>query len=103
MLWGIVTRSNIDYAELLWEEFVQAILDFFTHRANLNIPTKKPMPHVIPYCQFTKLIIYYLGSRHNIHRRLVSPIHVMGDDFLLGNLKFIPKGEKDEVFGNSIP
>ncbi|GJT78181.1 hypothetical protein Tco_1044906, partial [Tanacetum coccineum] len=45
MLWGIVTRSNVDYEELLWEEFVQAIQIFFAHRANLNIPTKKPMPH----------------------------------------------------------
>ncbi|GJR69338.1 hypothetical protein Tco_0015403 [Tanacetum coccineum] len=103
MLWGIVTRSNVDYAELLWEEFVQAIQTFFTHRANLNIPTKKPTPHFIPYYRFTKLIIYYLGSRHNIHRRPVSPVHVTGDDFLLGNLKFVPKGKKDEVFGKPIP
>nr|GEY33838.1 hypothetical protein [Tanacetum cinerariifolium] len=83
ILWGIITRTNVDYAELLWEEFVQAIQTFFTQRANLNIPTKKPTPHVIPYCQFTKLIIYYLGSKHNIHRRTVSPDHVTGDDFLL--------------------
>nr|GEU73027.1 E-beta-farnesene synthase [Tanacetum cinerariifolium] len=27
----------------------------------------------------------------------------MGDDFLLGNLKFVPKGKKDEVFGKPIP
>ncbi|GJY25002.1 hypothetical protein Tco_0399728 [Tanacetum coccineum] len=103
MLWGIVTRSNVDYAELLWEEFVQAIQIFFAHRANLNIPTKKPTPHVILYCRFTKLIIYYLGSEHNIHRRPGSPVHVTGDDFLLGNIKFVPKGEKDEVFGKPIP
>ncbi|GKG06247.1 hypothetical protein Tco_0326333 [Tanacetum coccineum] len=103
MLWGIITRTNVDYAELLWEEFVQAIQTFFTHRANLNIPTQKPTPYVIPYFRFTKLIMYYLGSRHNIHRRPVSPVHVMGDDFLLGNLKFVPKGEKDEVFGKPIP
>ncbi|GKF23872.1 hypothetical protein Tco_0076194, partial [Tanacetum coccineum] len=45
MLWGIVTRFNVDYAELPWEEFVQAIQIFFAHQANLNIPTKKPMPH----------------------------------------------------------
>nr|GFD21734.1 E-beta-farnesene synthase [Tanacetum cinerariifolium] len=32
-----------------------------------------------------------------------SPRHVTGDDFLLGNLKFIPKGEIDEVFGMQIP
>nr|GEY13169.1 hypothetical protein [Tanacetum cinerariifolium] len=30
-------------------------------------------------------------------------VHITGDDFLLGNLKFIPKREKDEVFGNLIP
>nr|GEW82870.1 hypothetical protein [Tanacetum cinerariifolium] len=59
MLWGIVTRSNVDYEELL--------------------------------------------CKHNIHRRLGSLVHVTGDDFLFGNLKFIPKGEKDEVFGKSIP
>ncbi|GJX21644.1 hypothetical protein Tco_0226089 [Tanacetum coccineum] len=103
MLWGIVTRSNVDYAELLWEEFVQAIQTFFAHRANLNIPTKKPTPHVILYCWFTKLIIYYLGSEHNIHRRPGSPVHVTGDDFLLDNIKFVPKGEKDEVFRKPIP
>ncbi|GJS13385.1 hypothetical protein Tco_0407857 [Tanacetum coccineum] len=90
---------------LTWKtyEFVQAILIFFAHRANLNVPTKKPTPHVIPYCRFTKLIIFYLGSGHNIHRRPGSPVHVTGDDYLLGNLKFVPKGEKDEVFGKPIP
>ncbi|GJV02680.1 hypothetical protein Tco_1336249 [Tanacetum coccineum] len=103
MQWGIVTRTNVDYAELLWEEFVQAIQIFFTHQANLNNPTKKLTPHVIPYCRFTKLIIFYLGSEHNIHKRPGSPVHVTVDDFLLGNLKFIPKGEKDEVFGKPIP
>ncbi|GJR08380.1 retrovirus-related pol polyprotein from transposon TNT 1-94 [Tanacetum coccineum] len=60
ILWDIITRTNVDYAELLWEEFVQAIQTFFTHRANLNIPTKKPTTH------------------------------------------FVPKGEKDEVFGKPI-
>nr|GEU36167.1 hypothetical protein [Tanacetum cinerariifolium] len=40
MLWGIVTRLNVDYAELLWEEFVQAIQTFFSHRADLSIPSR---------------------------------------------------------------
>ncbi|GKF64956.1 hypothetical protein Tco_0188404, partial [Tanacetum coccineum] len=30
MLWGIVTKTNVDYVELLWEEFVQGIQTFFT-------------------------------------------------------------------------
>ncbi|GJW22663.1 hypothetical protein Tco_0033285 [Tanacetum coccineum] len=98
-----IHRTNVDYAKLLWEDFVPAIQIFFTHQANLTNPTKKSTPHVIPYCRFTKLIIYYLGSRHNIHRRPESAIRVMGDDFLLGNLKFVPKGKKDEVFGKHIP
>ncbi|GJW25893.1 hypothetical protein Tco_0039704 [Tanacetum coccineum] len=85
--------------KLLWEEFVQGIQTFFSHRASLSIPSKKSTPHVIPYFRFTKMIIYYLGSRHNIHRRPESPMHVTGDDFPLVNLKFVPKGKKDEVFG----
>ncbi|GKD32538.1 hypothetical protein Tco_1248047 [Tanacetum coccineum] len=70
MLWGIVTRTNVDHTELL---------------------------------RFTKLIIYYLVSNHNIHRRPESAVHLTRDDYLVGNLKFVPKGEKDEVFGIPIP
>ncbi|GKE53547.1 hypothetical protein Tco_1488703 [Tanacetum coccineum] len=29
MLWGVVTRINVDYAKLIWEEFIQAIKIFF--------------------------------------------------------------------------
>ncbi|GKD81573.1 hypothetical protein Tco_1348412, partial [Tanacetum coccineum] len=89
--------KEIHFVSKMHEELVQAIHIFFAHRANLNIPGKKPTPHVIPYYRFTKLIIFYLGSEHNIHRRPKSPVHVTGDDFLLGNLKFVPKGEKDEL------
>nr|GEU44677.1 retrovirus-related Pol polyprotein from transposon TNT 1-94 [Tanacetum cinerariifolium] len=99
----VLSQEPIDYAELLWEEFVKAIQTFFSHQANLNIPTKKPTPHVFLYFRFTKLIIYYLGSIHNIHRRHVSPVHVTRDDFFLGNLKFVPKGEKNKVFGKPNP
>ncbi|GJU53229.1 hypothetical protein Tco_1226943 [Tanacetum coccineum] len=41
--------------------------------------------------------------RHNIHRRPESLVHVTSDDFLLSNLKLVPNGEKDEVFGKPIP
>ncbi|GJZ36556.1 hypothetical protein Tco_0582747, partial [Tanacetum coccineum] len=70
ILWGVVTGTNIDYAELIWEEF---------------------------------LIICYLGGRHNIHKRPQSPLHITTDDDSLGNLKFVPKGGLDEVFGMPIP
>ncbi|GJX84206.1 hypothetical protein Tco_0334980, partial [Tanacetum coccineum] len=40
---------------------------------------------------------------NNIHRRPDSAVHHTGDDYILGNLKFVPKGESVEVFGMAIP
>ncbi|GJY93136.1 retrovirus-related pol polyprotein from transposon TNT 1-94 [Tanacetum coccineum] len=91
--------TNVDYAELMWEEFVQAMQTFLTDKANFRVPTKKgkkDKPHVIPYCRFTKLIICYLGRIHNFHQRSASPFHLAEEDLILGNLKFISKGEIDE-------
>ncbi|GJY08224.1 hypothetical protein Tco_0375278 [Tanacetum coccineum] len=51
ILWGVVSRTNIDYAKLIWVEFVQAIMTFFFDAANLKVPTKKSKPHAIPYCR----------------------------------------------------
>ncbi|GJW83275.1 hypothetical protein Tco_0156420 [Tanacetum coccineum] len=45
MLWGVVTGTNVDFAELIWDEFIQAIKTFFTDVANLKVPSKKPKPH----------------------------------------------------------
>ncbi|GKE39671.1 hypothetical protein Tco_1463076, partial [Tanacetum coccineum] len=107
MLWGIVTQTNVDHAELLWEEFTQGIQTFFSHKAShkasLKDPKKKVTPLLIPYGRFSKVIIYYLASNNNIHRRPDSAVHHTGDDFILGNLKFVPKGESVEVFGMAIP
>ncbi|GKC58644.1 retrovirus-related pol polyprotein from transposon TNT 1-94 [Tanacetum coccineum] len=74
MLWGIITCTNVDFAKLMWEEFMQAIQTFLTDKANLGSPTKK-----------------------------ASPFHLADQDLRLGNLKFVSKGEADEVFGMPIP
>ncbi|GJY58057.1 hypothetical protein Tco_0457949 [Tanacetum coccineum] len=107
MLWGIVTQTNVDHAELLWEEFTQGIQTFFSHKAShkasLKNPKKKVTPLLIPYGRFSKVIIYYLASNNNIHRCPDSAVHHTGDDYILGNLKFVPKGESVEVFGMAIP
>ncbi|GJZ06299.1 hypothetical protein Tco_0540092 [Tanacetum coccineum] len=87
-------------------ELGQDFWTFLTDKANLGSPTKKgrkDKPHVIPYCWFTKLIIYHLGRIHNLHQRFKSPLHLAKEDLCLGNLKFIPKGEEDEVFRMLIP
>nr|GEV93910.1 integrase, catalytic region, zinc finger, CCHC-type, peptidase aspartic, catalytic [Tanacetum cinerariifolium] len=72
MLWGVVTGTNVDYAKLIWEEFVQAIKIFFSDAASLKVPSKKPKPH--------------------------SHLYITADDYSLGNLKFIPKGGLDEKY-----
>nr|GEV39942.1 hypothetical protein [Tanacetum cinerariifolium] len=103
---GIITRTNIDYAKLMWEEFVQAIHTFLVDKANLGSPTKKgkkSKPYVIPYSRFTKLIVYYLVKHLNIHQRFGSLLNLAEDDLSLGNLKFVPKGEIDKVFRMKIP
>ncbi|GJT06136.1 hypothetical protein Tco_0840598 [Tanacetum coccineum] len=106
MLWGIITSTNVDYAELIWEEFIQAMQTFLVDKPNLSTAPhkgKKTKPHVIPYCRFTKLIICHSGRTHNIHQRSASPFHLAEEDHKHGNLKFVPKGEEDEVFGMQIP
>ncbi|GKD27881.1 hypothetical protein Tco_1234095, partial [Tanacetum coccineum] len=47
--------------------------------------------------------LQFVSKIHNIHKRLQSPLHITTDDYSLGNLKFVPKGGLDEVFGMPIP
>nr|GEX63913.1 hypothetical protein [Tanacetum cinerariifolium] len=44
-----------------------------------------------------------LGGRHNIYKRPQSPVHITTDGYPPNNLKFVNKGEVDEVFRISIP
>ncbi|GKF77252.1 hypothetical protein Tco_0229722, partial [Tanacetum coccineum] len=107
MLWGIVTQTNIDHAELIWEEFSLRDPDIFLTQSKPQSQSEEPnmkvTPLLIPYGRFSKVIIYYLASNNNIHRRPDSAVHHTGDDYVLGNLKFVPKGESVEVFGMAIP
>nr|GEX20873.1 reverse transcriptase domain-containing protein [Tanacetum cinerariifolium] len=48
---------------------------------------------------FTKLIIYYLQSKHKFHPRPDSPLHLPNEEPGIGYIKFSAKGTKREVFG----
>ncbi|GJR84239.1 retrovirus-related pol polyprotein from transposon TNT 1-94 [Tanacetum coccineum] len=55
ILWGITHHSNIDYAEWIWEEFVQSIQTFLTDRKNLATKArgkKKTLHLLIPNVRF---------------------------------------------------
>nr|GEX50313.1 monodehydroascorbate reductase [Tanacetum cinerariifolium] len=106
ILWGIVNRVHIDYAERIWEEFTQSIHTFIKDKKNLTYHTqgkKKATLIVIPSVRFTKLIIYYLQSKHKFHPRPDSPLHLPNEEPGLGYLKFSAKETKREVFGMPIP
>ncbi|GJV46832.1 hypothetical protein Tco_1437044 [Tanacetum coccineum] len=105
ILWGIIHRSNIDYAERIWEEFVQSIQTFLIDKKNLTTAVrgkKKSTPLLIPSIRFTKLIIYYLKTKHNIHPRTNSPIHYSHDETVIGTLRSVGKDGR-EIFGMPIP
>nr|GEY11419.1 hypothetical protein [Tanacetum cinerariifolium] len=106
ILWGIVKRANIDYAERIWEEFTQSIHTFIEDKRNLSRHTsrkKRATLFVIPSIRFTKLIIHHLERRHKFHPRPDSPLHLPNEEPVLGYLKFSAKGTKREVFRMPIP
>nr|GEU42310.1 histone deacetylase 14 [Tanacetum cinerariifolium]GEX50369.1 histone deacetylase 14 [Tanacetum cinerariifolium] len=48
-------------------------------------------------------LTYKTSGKYNINQRSGSSFNMAKDDHRLGNLKFIHKGEEDEVFGMTIP
>ncbi|GJT88610.1 retrovirus-related pol polyprotein from transposon TNT 1-94 [Tanacetum coccineum] len=105
ILWGVVNRAHINYAERKWEEFTQSIHTFIEDKKNLAQHTqgkKKATLIVILSVRFTKLIVNYLQSKHKFHPRLGSPLHFPNEEPVLGYLKFSAKGTKREVFGMPI-
>ncbi|GJX87246.1 hypothetical protein Tco_0339260, partial [Tanacetum coccineum] len=105
ILWGITHRSNIDYAERIWEEFVQSIQTFLTDRKNLATASrgKKKTAHLlIQNVRFTKLIIHHLKNKHNIHPRPGLALVYSHEENILNTLKYVRKDGR-EIFGMSIP
>nr|GEV90099.1 hypothetical protein [Tanacetum cinerariifolium] len=92
--------NELGYTEVIhFMSRMAAIYTFLTDKANLGSPTKngrKDKPYIIPYCRFMKLIICHVGRIHNIHQISSSLFHLAEEDFRLGNLKFVSKGEADE-------
>ncbi|GJV77720.1 hypothetical protein Tco_1509304 [Tanacetum coccineum] len=105
ILWGIIHRSNIDYVERIWDEFVQSIQTFLTDRKNLTTASrgKKKTAHLrIPSVKFTKLIIHHLKTKHNIHPRTGSALHYSHEENVLNTLRFVRKDGR-KIFGMPIP
>ncbi|GJX55877.1 hypothetical protein Tco_0285774 [Tanacetum coccineum] len=88
-------RHNVDFADLIWEEFKYQI-------ESRRISRQKQ--ELMPFSRFTKLIVKYILSKHDqISKRPFSFHHVIKFDSTLGNLKFVNKGCKEPIFGMALP
>ncbi|GJR16970.1 retrovirus-related pol polyprotein from transposon TNT 1-94 [Tanacetum coccineum] len=56
MLWGIVTQTNVDHAELIWEEFTQGIQTFFSSHKAATKPPVEVFRNAIPDPLITEAI-----------------------------------------------
>ncbi|GJU31896.1 hypothetical protein Tco_1175485 [Tanacetum coccineum] len=92
---GVVTSANVDFAQLLWEDFR------FQVNKYKNLATKHA---TIPYPRLTKLIIGHLLSQNpNLNKCLDSLSHLIAEEAWLEKLKYVAKGERKPTFGMPIP
>ncbi|GJS59049.1 hypothetical protein Tco_0653833, partial [Tanacetum coccineum] len=83
--------KNVDFVELLWEDFAFQIDNHFSKGT-------------MPYPRFTKIIINHLISQNkSISIRNMINLHTARDDSVLGTLKYVSKTEEHQVYGTLIP
>ncbi|GJQ96686.1 hypothetical protein Tco_0007825 [Tanacetum coccineum] len=83
ILWGMYYKKNVDYAALLWEDFM-----YQADNREISSARKKHMP----YPRFTKVIInHFISKDKTISMRNRINLHIIRDDSLLGTLKFVSK------------
>ncbi|GJR53400.1 hypothetical protein Tco_1403921 [Tanacetum coccineum] len=82
MLWGIITSLNLTMLNLCGKNLYKLFRLFLLTRPIWAVPLRRAGK--------TRLTS-------------ASPFHLAEEDLRLGNLKFFPKGEEDEVFGMPIP
>ncbi|GJY27253.1 hypothetical protein Tco_0401979, partial [Tanacetum coccineum] len=95
ILWGMFNRENVDYPELIWEDFTYQI----DHRKE-----KKSRRENMPYPRFTKIIINHFLKQHKSLTNLNhNHYHTIKDDGLVSRLKFVRIGEDYQEYGLPIP
>ncbi|GJU95179.1 hypothetical protein Tco_1319935 [Tanacetum coccineum] len=93
ILWGMFYKKNVDFVELLWEDFTFQIE---------NRDHKKQDKMFYP--RFTKAIIHHFISKDkSISMRNIINIHTAQDDNVLGSMRFVSKFEEHQVYGELLP
>ncbi|GJT40498.1 hypothetical protein Tco_0940363 [Tanacetum coccineum] len=90
---GIYHQKNVDYVELLWEDFIYQIN---------NRAYKKQ--EKIYYPRLTKVIIHYFLTQDKIVSwRNKIEMHTSRDDYLINTLRFVSAKEETQIYGAILP
>ncbi|GKF75608.1 hypothetical protein Tco_0225052, partial [Tanacetum coccineum] len=93
ILWGTYYKKNVDYIELLWE-------DFTYHIDNKGHKKKDKMY----YPRFTKVIIHhFLTKDKTVSKRNKIGLHTSRDDYLINTLRFVSAKEESQIYGARLP
>ncbi|GKD24755.1 hypothetical protein Tco_1230969, partial [Tanacetum coccineum] len=95
ILLGMFYRENVDYPELIWEDFAFQI----DHRKE-----KKSRRETMSFPRFTKVIINHFLSQHKSLSKLkFQHYHTIKDDGIVSKLKSVRIGEDYQEYGLLIP
>ncbi|GJX08552.1 hypothetical protein Tco_0196484 [Tanacetum coccineum] len=95
ILWGMFYRENVDYPELIWQDFAFQI----NHRKERKSRRKN-----MSFPRFTKVIINHFFSQYKSLSNLnFQYYHTIKDDGIVNRLKFVKIGEDYQEYRLPIP
>ncbi|GKD43084.1 hypothetical protein Tco_1267729, partial [Tanacetum coccineum] len=93
ILWGMYHKKNVDYAYLLWEDFVYQV-------ENKNVKRSNEMY----YPRFTKVIInFFMTKDSSIPRRNRVNWHFARDDPMFTTIKVVSRHDYTQLYGAIFP
>ncbi|GKA48698.1 hypothetical protein Tco_0741656 [Tanacetum coccineum] len=93
ILWGMYFQKNVNYVELLWEDFV--------YQFDNKVYKKQEKMY---YPRFTKVIIHhFLIQDKTLSWRNKIGMHTSKDNYLINTLRFISAKEATQIYGAVLP
>nr|GEU68932.1 hypothetical protein [Tanacetum cinerariifolium] len=93
ILWGLYHKRNIDYAFLIWEDFVYQV-EHKNHKKNNEMYNPK----------FTKVIIHHVMSKDpSIPMRNKVNWHYVRDNFMFSTIKVVSRHQNTQQYGAMLP
>nr|GFA14676.1 hypothetical protein [Tanacetum cinerariifolium] len=93
ILWGLYHRRNIDYAFLIWKDFMYQVEHKNQKKSN-----------EMYYPRFTKVIIHhFMTKKPSIPRRNKVNWHYVRDDILFSTIKVVSRHQNTQQYGAILP